>query len=612
MKTKNILLSITFLLIMLTLSLLLWSTSAVKEQPISLKVNSQTDSVLITGWESEGTLFFFLPSYADLSEVQIKLESENTVKLEDTVIEDGMNCAQLHFAQPYRLSYSAWGKIYHKNMILYRSAGLAAAYIETQSGNMKFLHESRENSEPGAIQIYSDSGVLEYKGEIASISCRGNASWTETKKKSYGVTLAMPSDLLKMGAAEHWILLANSLDGTHVRNKIVHDAAKAVGLAYTADLEWIDLYLNGEYAGLYLLSEKNEIHPERVDIKPENSFLISGEMESRLINRNIPYISTTAKQAMRIRYPKNMDEDATAELAGRLQSVENAILSKDSIDPVSGKRLEDLIDLDSFAQRYLLDEVFGNVDGGMFSQFYYYIGSDSSGRLYAGPAWDYDLTMGSDYMWESWNPEAFYANRPSIKPGIDSVWTYGLCQKDFFTNRVIELYRERILPFLESDFCDNVNCYESKIESSAYMDRIRWKNTETLHDSINKIQEYMNQRKYFLNSIWLDETVYHCVTLIQGNWQNNAYYMVRPGECIKELPELNGGPYVTFKGWYDSATDEPFDITKPITEDVQIYVKWEEKSTNNIYQIIKMAPMGVIVLVGVCLLVADIRKNRIS
>lgn len=610
MKNKKMLMVSTFLLIVFVVVVLIWNTSSVKTLPISLEIGNQDAKDRILGWENENTIYFFLPSYADLSEVFIKLESSGIVNLENIAVENGMSCAALLTDHPYQLTYSAWGKAYQKNMVLLQSDGIATAYLDTQSGDMRYLHENKENSEPGAIRIITDLGDLIYTGEISAISCRGNASWTETEKKSYGITLTIPADLLNLGTANRWILLANALDGTHMRNRLAYDAADAIGLAYTADSQWIDLYLNGEYAGLYLLSERNEVHPERVNISSENSFLVSAEMESRLVNQRIPYVSTNAGQALRTYYPTDMGNALAAELASRLQSVENAILSSDNVDPASGKSLEDLIDVESFAQKYLIDEVFGNIDGGAFSQFYYYDGADPTNRLYAGPVWDYDLSMGADFMWQIQNPRAYYANRPRVKEGIDSAWTYGLCQKDFFRDRVISLYYERMLPYLESRFNEKLAIYMAQIEAAAYLDQIRWKSKTDLQENVNELRAYMNERKKFLNSLWIDGESYHCVTLIQGGIYNNAYYMVRSGECILDLPKLEDTATIKYGGWYYCDTDEPVVLTRPVTEDIEVYAKWEDMSSPKLGQIIKLLPLGVIAIMGCILLVVDIRKIR--
>lgn len=88
-----------------------------------------------------------------------------------------------------------------------------------------------------------------------------------------------------------------------------------------------------------------------------------------------------------------------SQMEGILQSVENAIVSESGVDPITGKHWQELIDLDSWARKYLIEEIFASTDSGNFSQFYYYDGAEENGKLYAGPIWDFDLVMRGTNSW---------------------------------------------------------------------------------------------------------------------------------------------------------------------------------------------------------------------
>lgn len=120
----------------------------------------------------------------------------------------------------------------------------------------------------------------------------------------------------------------------------------------------------------------------------------------------------------------------------------------------------------------------------------------------------------------------------------------------------------------------------------------------------------MQERQAFLRSIWIDEEPYYCVTLVQGNANNIAYYMVRPGECLGELPELENTDTIAYDGWYNAKTNEPFDAATPITENTELYADYTMRSDSTIKQIIKLLPLGIIAVIGLGLLLVDIRKNR--
>lgn len=113
--------------------------------------------------------------------------------------------------------------------------------------------------------LIKDSGSLDYKGSLKHIKGRGNASW-EYDKRPYNIKLDESADLLGMGKAKGWCLLANYLDTSLMRNKIIYDLAEETGIPFTMDARSLDLYINGEYKGTYLLTEKVEVDKNRLNI----------------------------------------------------------------------------------------------------------------------------------------------------------------------------------------------------------------------------------------------------------------------------------------------------------------------------------------------------------
>ena len=154
---------------------------------------------------------------------------------------------------------------------------MATVYIDTESGNMDYIHENKENKESGKISIYTSVEGIDYSGDLTSIKGRGNNTWDEFEKKPYNIELQNESNLLGMGKASQWVLLANADDHSNLRNKLVYDFSDEIGLEFSPDSRWVDLYLNGEYAGLYLLSERNEVHENRVNIDKTDGALLSIE-----------------------------------------------------------------------------------------------------------------------------------------------------------------------------------------------------------------------------------------------------------------------------------------------------------------------------------------------
>ena len=84
-----------------------------------------------------------------------------------------------------------------------------------------------------------------------------------------------------MEPALKWNLIANATDGSYIRNKVIRDLAYESVEAYEPQGEYVEVYLNGEYQGLYLLTEAVEIAENRIEIDPENSWFIEMELDFR-------------------------------------------------------------------------------------------------------------------------------------------------------------------------------------------------------------------------------------------------------------------------------------------------------------------------------------------
>lgn len=614
MRKKKGLILLLLVTVFIGFAILFIGTQLEQEETriLSVEIPSNGKIERINCWEDKtGVFYVFLPSYADLSVTKISLNTSNPVWVNGRQLCDGDICAKFQLNVPYELSYVKRQKSYKATLIFMKSAGISTMYIETSTKSMDYIHAEKGNEETGVISLYDSAGILNYEDNQISIKGRGNATWTDSEKKAYSLNLLEEADLLGMGYAKRWILLANGLDQSNLRNKIVYEFARKIGLMHSPESRWVDLYLNGGYVGLYLLCERNEVHPERIDISYDNSFLISSELEYRLIKQNYPYILTGTNLAMRIHYPEVVSEESMAVLTAKWQAIENAVFSEAGIDVETGKRWEDLIDLDSWVRKYLIDEVFGNLDAYLISQYYYIDGNEVDGKVYSGPVWDYDASIGNPCTWQLENPYSFFADREKFRPGVNVSLISAILKKDEFRKRVEELYITEFLPEIECLLTDKIYLYVAEIEKSSAMNQIRWSIAEDAFYHRDYIVGFLSDRISFLYSMWVEGVEYHQVLIDQGVGTIYAHFAVPSGECLNELPEFQSTPYQDPLGrWYYSDTNELFDINKPITEDIEIYTKWEDRVDKKLGQIINLLPLGGVAILGIWLLATDIRKSR--
>ena len=605
---KYLCLAVTTLLLTIVILACAFQMEPEAEAPFFLQISPDGEICL---WEDEnGVYYAFLPGYADFSEVKIRLNTSVPIYVDGKAMTDGMSCEIFRPDEAYDLTYRAWGREQRDTVVFMQSANAAAMYIDTESGSMEYIHGKKGNEESGTISLYTSDGRLDYAGEL-SLNGRGNNTWEMYDKKAYSVKLAEEADLLGLGRARKWILLANANDASHMRNKIAYDFAGDIGLAYSPDSQWVDVYLNDEYAGLYLLCERNELHTERIDIGQADGFVVSLEKVDRLVQQNYAHVVTDEKQALRIHDPQSPADETLAEIAAIFQSAENAILAEDGIDPESGKSWTDLIDLDSWVKKYLVEELFTSVDACFISQYFYYDGG-ADGRIYAGPVWDFDHALGTRKAWAVAAPNTFYANRLHVRSdGFDSPWFHCLYQKEAFYAQMLAEYETVFLPAVEMLLNTHIREYVRQIESAVSMDRIRWSvESDGMDAEVREITAYLEKRIEFLNHVWLEDAAYHMVRVDQGFGAFYGYFAVYSGERLDPLPVLEDTEDSVFKGWYYTATNTPVDFDHPITEDIEIYAKWEDSQSKRMGQAAKLAPLAVIAVMGLALLAVEIKRMR--
>ena len=539
----------------------------------SVLASSQTGKTEeIACWQSETEEYYiFLPSYASLDRASFRIpEDSGDIYLNGVLLTDGMGCEGFALDTAYDLSWDGErGKLW-----FVQSGNVPTMYIDVRSGSMDYIHASKDNWELGAMRLYDSHGASLWDGELQSINGRGHFTWNRARQKMpYSLGLAAAADLLDMGLAKDWILLANAYDPSNLRNKIVMDFALEWGMAYSPQCRWVDLYLNGSYAGLYLLCERNQVHPQRVDLKGDVQFLISRDLEDRFLEKGCPYVKTEldGDTALRIR-SSTVSNDTVRQIC---QSVENAISAEDGVDPVTGKHYRERIDEESWVKKYLIEEVFGNLDGGRLSQFFYYDSADGQGKLYAGPVWDYDTSMANHYSYWSQNPQILWCIREGYR---GTPWYTQLYYQEDFYDLLTRTYGSEALPGMQTLLDEQLDAYREQIAPAAEVNQIRWQTWNDLDfdQAVEDIRTYLTQRLDFLTGFWLKGEPY-CLVRVRDYKEPERVFAISPGELLPvSLPDRENEHGIRALGWINGDTGEAFNPDEPIYQDMTLLFTYEE------------------------------------
>lgn len=474
------------------------------------------------------------------------------------------------------------------------SENIPAVFINTESGITERLHADKNVKEAGEISVLEADGTNNFRMPLSYIKCRGNTSFTSFDKKSYQIKLMDSVSFLGMESAKKWVFISNASDSTLLRNGLTRNLASHLGLAQSEEGVFVDLYVNGEYEGNYYVTEKVEVKGNRLPITdleeatetvndnedlssyetawthttkakqipkdPEDitgGYLIERDFESRFlaeVETNNSYFITEAKEPFIVRSPEYASEKQIAYINHYIQSVENAILSPEGIDICSGKSYQDLIDVDSFVRKYLLEEVAANYDGGVASSYFYKDRDCVSEKLFAGPIWDYDVTWGNTpfhlgYLSES--PKRL----TKLDAHVDSsAWFSALYEKPEFRQEIRSCYQNEISPYLSTLALQVLPRLEKNTAASASMDRIRWaaqyeknETSKSREEEIAFLSDYILMRKDFLDKAWIEQIPIYKIELFIENSLYDTLYVFE-GEPVPKLPDAEIS-YAEFLGW---------------------------------------------------------------
>ncbi|MGN0244253.1 MAG: CotH kinase family protein [Lachnospiraceae bacterium] len=295
----------------------------------------------------------------------------------------------------------------------------------------------------------SEYGISEgYEGTM-SMKGRGSSSWGWAKKP-YQVTLDAKTDLLGMGKAKKWTLIANYADRTLMRNKLLYDLADDMGLPFSAKSVFVEVEMNGEYLGNYILCEKVEVKENRVDIG-DDGFLIEK-------NGGVASFRSSLNYAFEIGNPDPPTDEETEYITSYYNAFEQAVFA-DGFYNTNGQYYDDLVDFDSLVNYYILTELSKEVDV-MHKSVYFYKSREAESKMFIGPVWDFDRSLGNSAVNDCNVATGFYAANRYLWQGITKDKT--------FMDAVIARYAE-IYPLIQELYADSgtIDTYYNTLKNSA-------------------------------------------------------------------------------------------------------------------------------------------------
>ncbi len=245
---------------------------------------------------------------------------------------------------------------------------------------------------PAGGLAHIDSPDVEFDG-AARIELRGKTS-LQFPKKQFGFRLASPATLLGLPRAANWVLYGPYSDKSLIRDDLAYELSRRIG-RYAPRTRFVELFLDdsatpGEvtshYVGVYMLVERVEVGPGRVNVAGESAFLMKIDKPDA---DEIPYVTERGTRLIHV-FPRTDPAGPPPYSERFMEEFESALASPAFDDPRSGFRR--WIDEDSFADYFLLNELFRNVDAYRISTWFH---RNDGGKLTMGPVWDFNLAFGN-------------------------------------------------------------------------------------------------------------------------------------------------------------------------------------------------------------------------
>ena len=461
--------------------------------------------------ENEDELYAFIPAEIANSDFTVCFEKER----EGIILSDDESDVEITDGSTHNYSIYVQDKKYASIRVHFLFAqNLPTMYINTESGSMDKIHEDKTNKEKSTYAIYKADGSVDSSGEC-SVKGRGNSSWVggqdgKGQKKPYNISLKHTDSLLEMGEQKKWCLLASYDDQSFLRNKITFEAAERFGCEFTPQAEYVNLYTNGEYKGLYLLTQR--IDMDDGCIKDKNGYLLEFDVRCYDVEN---WFITKKNQKIAIKYPQDISSEDEEYISSYMINVEDNIYGAD----IDTKMLSNVVDLESWTKMYVIHDFFVNWDTSYSSFFVYKFGEDD--KIYAGPVWDFDLSMGmsangemydvlDQVMWMESNPENF--------------WLNGLAQNKAIKKHIEDIYLNDFLKIIDDIQKESLPKWIEYIRVSADMDAVLWNDGRGDFDRMSSdLDKWLYNRIVFEKEYLSDSSKYVKEIKDDGNGRKLIY-----------------------------------------------------------------------------------------
>lgn len=391
---------------------------------------------------------------------------------------------------------------------------LAALYIEID-GRVSDITRDAWTKATFELKLGSKKYSSGEYGGTGKIKGRGNTSWTKSEQKPYSIKLDEKASLCDIPETKKYALITTSLDSSLLRNYVMYKSALGLdGIAYTVKCEMINVYINNSSYGIYTLCERVAAENTKIDIEEATPQNITG---GYVIEKNISDKIDFEKEAwFKCPYQANLNEDyftckdpdekeVNSEMCSYLEELMQRL--HDSVMGISGEDYTKYVDVDSWIDFAIMQEIAKNVDGNLKTSCFM-LKPENSEVIEMTALWDFDYAFGNlntNNACENNNyhdcPNGDTAEGFMII-NSSNPWYKALYEKQEFKSKLCETYAR---------YRDTVirNMIDLTYQGAAYMATAvkkdtKWIKEDAVAESVENLRNWIINRVEWLDSQWLD------------------------------------------------------------------------------------------------------------
>lgn len=342
--------------------------------------------------------------------------------------------------------FSCKKEVFIEEIVPANETGIPITYLVTYEG---LEIDSKEEYRAGNVSVVGGRLSSDFPVTEMQIRGRGNSTWQYHEKKPYQLKFPDKLEFLNLPKDKKWVFLAEVSDKTLLRNKIAYEMGSLSSLDYTPQSQYTEVYLNGKYNGTYLVAQKVEESNRRVKLG-DTGYLLEIDQQHRLDDDDVYFRTYNYRNQFagehflfNIKEPKLEFNNTEYEyIFDLIDTFEKNLQSSIFKDPTEG--YAKYIDIDSFIDYFLINEITKNTDAKEYSSIY--LNVIPGEKIKMGPVWDFDLAFGnvnyapSEYSTGFWIKDNAWYSRlfedPAFVSKVKTRFSFYRSQQNLILNKI--------------------------------------------------------------------------------------------------------------------------------------------------------------------------------